>query len=483
MPPSFAGPMRPVLTVIQCSSSFEHIWEAVARATGAQLNAVNAHADRIPAGVVLISAGGAEPEAVAIVSRLSGGILSGMPTAVVGALPDHRLAVRLLSAGADEYFVLPSDMDAMSHWLNQRIESFREQTAGDAWPDEPVERYDYSKLIGRSAAMRDVLMLTTRITPHRDASVLITGETGTGKELIAHAIHFNGPRSACPFVEINCSALPATLLEAELFGYEAGAFTDARAPKPGLFEVAKGGTLLLDEIGELPLDMQAKLLRVLEEKRVRRLGATKSSSIDVRVIAATHVDLAGAVRAGRFRQDLYYRLDVFRIHLPPLRDRPDDILPLAEHFLRQFNERHRTSPVRLTPEMRRAFLSHSWPGNVRELRNAIERAVIFGPGSLRLDDGSTSIAAAGSLPFPSDMESIQQAAARAMVERHRGNKTAAAGALGISRKRLYCLLTAAQQAAAEVTRPPDRLQGATHVHESEAGRRAPEADLQTPFWL
>jgi len=480
--------MLPVLAVIQSSSSFHQIWKPLALSAGAELRVVDmraASAATAGASLVIVSAGGVELEAEDMLRRLidcSG--RGSVPTAVVGALCDHRLAVQLVRAGADEYFALPADMDALSTWMTRVVERARCEIEQFVEADRESARYDYSRFIGRSASMRAVLVLTSRITPHRDASVLLTGETGTGKELVAHAIHYNGPRASQPFVEVNCSALPATLLEAELFGYEAGAFTDARTAKPGLFEVARGGTLFLDEIGELPIEMQAKLLRILEEKRVRRLGATQPVTIDVRIIAATHVDLAAAVRTGRFRQDLYYRLDICRIHLPPLRERVEDIIPLAEHFLRQFSERHRTPAVRVTQDMRRTFLTHSWPGNVRELRNAIERAVVFGPGALRLvDPPAVAGSVGGTLPFPSDMKSIQQAAARAMVERHRGNKSAAAGALGISRKRLYTLLGASAQPSPETAIASGQHQSASFVHERARSRDQLTEGSSVAFWL
>ncbi|MBW3552650.1 MAG: sigma 54-interacting transcriptional regulator, partial [Gemmatimonadetes bacterium] len=263
------------------------------------------------------------------------------------------------------------------------------------------------------------------------------------KELLAQALHYNGPRGDQPFVEVNCTALPANLLEAELFGYEKGAFTDARAAKPGLFEAAHRGTLFLDEIGDLPLDLQGKLLRVLEERRVRRLGALKSVDVDVRIVAATNVDLAAAVRDGRFREDLFFRLNVVPIHLPPLRERGSDVLLLAERFLAAFAEEYELEVAPLDDEVRRAILAHDWPGNVRELRNSLERAVLLSDGRIRPEDlfrATPTAAPAGALPFPASLETIERAAARSMVDRFQGNKSAAAEALGISRSRLYRLL-------------------------------------------
>ena len=276
--------------------------------------------------------------------------------------------------------------------------------------------------------------------------MLIPGETGTGKELLARAIHYNGPRAARPLVEINCSALPENLLEAELFGYEAGAFTDARTPKPGLLEAANGGTLFLDEVGDLSVNLQGKLLRVLEDKRVRRLGSVRDQEVDVRIIAATHVDLYQAATDGRFRQDLYYRLSVLPIHLPPLRERGDDILLLAGSFLDRFAAQYELPRGNLSSEIKRVLLSYPWPGNVRELRNALERAVLLGDGELRREhlfvggSSAPTMRAPACIPFPASMEMIASAAARAMTEYCGGNKSEAAKALGISRRHLYVLL-------------------------------------------
>jgi two-component system response regulator HydG len=258
-------------------------------------------------------------------------------------------------------------------------------------------------------------------------------------------------------VELNCAAVPSGLLETELFGHERGAFTDARTAKPGLFEAADGGTLFLDEIGDLPLTLQGKILKALEEKQVRRVGAVRGREVDVRIIAATHVDLAQAVRKGEFREDLFYRLSVIPIHLPALRERGDDVVLVAEHFLRTLAEQYGMEAPALAPEIRRALLTHSWPGNVRELRNGIERALLLGDGGLDPADLFPSGAAqndgqgagGGAIPFPATLAEIERSAAFAMMERMEGNKSAAAEALGISRSRLYRLLEGTDEDVAE----------------------------------
>ena len=256
---------------------------------------------------------------------------------------------------------------------------------------EPAQR----QIIAESQAMREVLNFVRRVAVSEAASILIEGENGTGKDLIAKTIHYQSLRQAEPFLAINCAAIPETLLESELFGYEKGAFTDARAQKRGLFELADKGTLFLDEIGEIPLSLQAKLLRVLEDQCFRRLGGLRDITVDLRIIAATNKNLREAVREGAFRQDLYYRLNVIQLVVPPLRERPQDILPMARFFIEHYNGKFKRQIEGLTPEAETLLLAHDWPGNVRELRNAIERAMIL-EDSTRIRPGSLPIAVRGS---------------------------------------------------------------------------------------
>ena len=273
--------------------------------------------------------------------------------------------------------------------------------------------------------------------------MLIGGETGTGKELLARAIHYHSPRAAAPFVEINCAAIPANLLESELFGHEKGAFTGAVAAKPGLLELAEGGTVFLDEIGNLPTDLQPKLLRALESRQIRRVGGRETRTVDIRLISATHVDLAGAVRRGEFREDLYYRLHVVALVLPPLRERSGDVELLAQTFAVQLATAYGLPVPALTPDVRAALRAHTWPGNIRELRNAIERALVLSPpGVLELTDllATASTATDAGLPFPAPLDTIIRAAALAMLEQTGGNKSDTARRLGISRPRLQRIL-------------------------------------------
>ena len=439
------------LAVVARSESFSALWSELAAAVGAELQVADSAGELGPGGealAVLVAVGGVEEEAEAVLRELAAA--NAPPALVVGARADHRLAVALMRAGAHDYFSLPGDVQALRDEIAERGRRRQAQEAGGRLAAAERAAFDFSRIIGRSPQLRGALDRAARIIPHAKATVLITGETGTGKELLAHAIHYNGPRARAPFVELNCNAIPASLLESELFGHEKGAFTDARTAKPGLFEAADGGTLFLDEIGDLPLTLQGKILRALEEREVRRVGALRGRAVDVRIMAATHVDLAAAVARGEFREDLYYRLSVIPIHLPPLRQRGEDVILLAEHFLRTLSAQYGLPAPAVSTELRRALLAHPWPGNVRELRNGLERALLLSDGGIQAEDlfhGPTTAAprpngggGGGALPFPARLDEIERAAAFAMLEREDGNKSAAAEALGISRSRLYRLL-------------------------------------------
>jgi two-component system response regulator AtoC len=312
-------------------------------------------------------------------------------------------------------------------------------------------------VVHESHAMRDLLELASRVARH-GTTVLITGESGTGKEVLARAIHHMGPRSERSFTAINCAAIPEHLLESELFGHVRGAFTGATADRPGLFELADGGTLLLDEIGDLPLDLQAKLLRVLEESEIRRVGGRETRKVDVRVLAATAKPLEQAVERGEFRADLFYRLNVVRLHLPPLRERPEDVPALLTHFVRQAATRL-GHPVSITPSALDALTRHSWPGNVRELRNAVERAAVLGTGGPleprdfalgpangngnghhQGTDGhgvSPPALGSGALDLKTQVEAVERQTIQRALEASGGNRRQAASLLGISLRTLF----------------------------------------------
>ena len=303
------------------------------------------------------------------------------------------------------------------------------------------------RLIGNSEGMRRVRELIGRVAP-TDSTVLICGESGCGKELVAESVHAMSPRAGEPFVAINCAAIPATLIEAELFGHERGSFTGALRTREGVFERANGGTLLLDEITEMPLDLQSRLLRVLETKRLSRVGGSADLPVDVRVIASTNRLPAQAFDEGRLREDIYYRLAVLTIELPPLRDRGDDILVLAEFFLGELNLRNGTRK-RLSEELRALFLRHRWPGNVRELRNAVERAYILCDGELQLSEQEMPTLRGGGagegsvhgdeirMPIGASLDEIERTFILATLKHFEGDKRRAADVLGCSLKTLY----------------------------------------------
>lgn len=315
------------------------------------------------------------------------------------------------------------------------------------------------RLIGNSPGMRKVRELIARVAP-TDSTVLIYGESGCGKELVAESIHAMSPRAGKPFVAINCAAIPATLIEAELFGHERGSFTGAMRTREGVFERANGGTLLLDEITEMPLDLQSRLLRVLETKRLNRVGGSADLPVDVRVIASTNRLPAQAFEEGRLREDIYYRLAVLTVELPPLRDRGDDILVLAEFFLGELNLRNATRK-RLSDELRARFMRHRWPGNVRELRNAVERAYILCDGELNLGENEMPTLRGGSegggtmhgneihMPIGATLDEIERTFILATLRHFDGDKRRAADVLGCSLKTLYNKLHAYQR-----ERPP-----------------------------
>ncbi len=437
-----------VLIVCPLTDSFETIWPTLAAECGLPLRIVTDPAE-IDASVggeplVIVSSGGAEEKLEAIVRAAP---RRGGDLAAVGALADHRLATALVRGGAAEYFALPEDHDRLQSWLRDRVQRFQQRIDRNTFASREAAKYRFDGILGESDALRAALERAARVIPHPGVTVLITGETGTGKELLARAIHYNGPRRNAPFVEVNCAAIPAQLLESELFGHEKGAFTDASTAKPGLFEVANGGTIFLDEIGHLALQLQGKLLRALEERVIRRVGGTRSMAVDIRVMAATNVDLASASARGEFREDLYFRLNVLPIEMPPLRARRGDILPLARHFLATFAKEYGLDAPALSPEAERTLQERPWPGNVRELRNVMERATLLATGDgapLRaadvVPDTAGVLAPVNGISFPAPLGDVIHSATLATLALCSGNKSEAARRLGITRARLQRIL-------------------------------------------
>ena len=289
-------------------------------------------------------------------------------------LEDVKHALKL---GAFDFIGKPLDFDELGVTVKNALEATRLRTEVESLRGEVRRRAGFHEVIGVSTRITELMTFVNKVAASEASTILVQGESGTGKDLIAKSIHYNSHRGDKPFIAINCSAIPETLMEAELFGHEKGAFTDAKTMKKGLFEMADGGTLFLDEIGELSPLLQAKLLRVLEDQLIRRVGGVRDMQVDVRVIAASNRDLERAVRENAFRQDLYYRLAIISIFLPPLRDRKEDIIPLVEYFIDRYARKFRKNVTGITPETRKLLLRHDWPGNVRELKNAIERAMIL----------------------------------------------------------------------------------------------------------
>ncbi len=380
-------------------------------------------------------------------------------------LVDETIAA--LRGGAYDFIGKPINLEELHVAIRNGIEAGRLRKEVNLFRRERAQQFTFDQIIGQSPAMREMLAIARKVAESEVSSVLLQGESGTGKDLVAKAVHYQSNRSEGPFVAINCAALPGTLIESELFGYEKGAFTDAKARKEGLFQQAEGGTLFLDEIGELELSLQAKLLRVLEEGAFRRVGGLRDIPFDARVIAASNRDLQTESEAGRFRLDLYYRLSVIQIDIPSLRERGDDVLLLTDHYIESFGNRLRKRVHAIAPDVAAAFRRYEWPGNVRELRNVIERALILEDGDVITmkyvpraviegirqsiaEDGRTVAGAPSAFRLPAEgisLDEVEMELVRQAIERSGGNQTKAAELLAISRDQLrYRLKKLAEQA-------------------------------------
>ncbi|MCB5272206.1 MAG: sigma 54-interacting transcriptional regulator [Candidatus Cloacimonetes bacterium] len=374
-----------------------------------------------------------------------------IPIIIMTAYSNVESAVEAIKAGAYDYLTKPLDFDMLRLTMERALEHVSLKAENQELKERLVSSFDPGNIVGRSEAIRRLMDMVAMIAPS-EATVLINGESGTGKELIAKSIHFNSSRKNGPLVTVNCAALSETLLESELFGHEKGAFTGADKRREGRFMHANKGTIFLDEIGEISPAMQVKLLRAIQSREIQRVGNDQTIQVDVRIVAATNRDLKAEVEAGNFRQDLYYRLNVMAVVVPPLRDRREDIPLLAMHFLYKFADTNRKVVKGFTPQAMDMLLKYDWPGNIRELENAVERAVVLMPGDyvterelpLSIDQSFESHDNATSKIVQSEdilpLNAVEREAILAALEITKGNKTEAAKKLGITRKTLLAKL-------------------------------------------
>jgi DNA-binding NtrC family response regulator len=370
------------------------------------------------------------------------------PVVMMTAHGSIETAVEAMKSGAVDFLLKPFSLDHLMAVVNKALEVSGLRDENRKLKEELGRRYEFDNIIGRSPQMQEIFAAVLRVAPTR-ATVLLTGESGVGKDLIARAIHFHSPRKDRPLVKINCSALPENLMESELFGYEKGAFTGANVSKPGKFEQADTGTVFLDEIGDVPQAVQVKLLRVLQEREFERLGSNKTQRVDIRMIAATNQDLRAALEEGTFREDLYYRLNVVALEIPPLRTRKVDIPYLANHFIHKLAPDSGSQVESITPAAMELLLDHSWPGNVRELENVIERSLVMATGKqldsrdIKLDVPRNRPTVPGELALPEGMslEQYEQELIRQALKKADGNKSRAARLLGLTRNALRYRLT------------------------------------------
>jgi DNA-binding NtrC family response regulator len=370
-----------------------------------------------------------------------------IPVIVMTAYGTVETAVEAMKAGASDYVLKPFSLEEMKLIVRKELDVHDLREENRSLREALGKRYEFKNIVARSGKMQEVLAMVERVAP-TNSTVLLGGESGAGKDLIARAIHQHSRRASGPFIKINCTAIPENLLESELFGYEKGAFTGAVSSKPGKFELADKGTIFLDEIGDVPGTIQVKLLRVLQDRDFERLGGTKTLKVDVRIVAATNQDLRAALEQGSFREDLYYRLNVVPINIPPLRERKEDIPYLVDHFIERF-ARESGKPLRgITPAAQKALMEFHWPGNVRELENIIERAVALSSGDvidvadIRLDLSPMkpgAAPAANAVAFPPEgttLEQFEDEIIKEALRRAGGNKSQAARLLGLSRNAL-----------------------------------------------
>jgi DNA-binding NtrC family response regulator len=365
------------------------------------------------------------------------------PVIVMSAFSTVENAVEAMKRGAVDFLPKPFSLDHLTVVVEKALEVSKLRDENRELREALGERYKFENIIGGSPAMQEIFATIMRVAPTR-ATVLLAGESGVGKDMIARAIHQHSPRKDRPFVKINCTAIPENLMESELFGYEKGAFTGANISKPGKFEQANTGTVMLDEIGDVPASVQVKLLRILQEREFERLGSNKTQQTDVRVIAATNVDLRAALEQGTFREDLYYRLNVVPMNIPPLRERKEDIPYLVDHFVKKFGGE-------ISEGALERLVSYHWPGNVRELENVIERSILLAKGprveadDIKIESGigraRPAFSAEAFLPEGMTLDQYEQSIIREALKRANGNKSQAARLLGLTRNALRYRLT------------------------------------------
>lgn len=368
---------------------------------------------------------------------------------MITAFADVNTAIKAMKAGAVDYIIKPFNIDEVKVIIEKSFESLRLKREYTKLKETAEKRFESVRIIGKSEKIKNVLALAERVSNSDVSCILITGESGVGKELIARTIHFNSERRKYPFMEIDCTSLSPTLIESELFGHEKGAFTDAKTMKRGLLEISDGGTVFLDEIAELPLSSQAKLLRFIETRTFKRVGGVRDIKVDVRIIAATNRNLEEYIKEKKFREDLYFRLNVVPINVPPLRERKEDIPLLIEFFIEQFNKKFKKNIKGLDDEAKALVMEYLWPGNVRELKNSIERAVLLSTDEfimrehlllntnfLTMDEENDSENDKESVSTPLNLEEVEKNLLIKALQESKGNKSLAARLLGVTRDTL-----------------------------------------------
>jgi two-component system response regulator HydG len=445
--------MKPTILVVDDEAAHRRMIETVLKAEGYDVTCVDDGLAAVAAveekfhDLILMDIRMQEMNGIEATRRIKE-ISPGIPIVVMTAYASINTAVEALKSGAQDYLIKPLDIEELKILVQKSLHHRRLEQENRFLRERLDERYNFENIIGNSRPMRKLFDTMAMVAPS-EATVLITGESGTGKELIANAIHMASARSARPLIKVSCAALPETLLESELFGHEKGAFTGAVNRKQGRFQLAHRASIFLDEIGEMSLTTQVKLLRVLQERAFEPLGGTQTLQVDIRVIAATNKDLEAEIAAGRFREDLFYRLNVVTLKVPPLRERQEDIPVLADYFLKRYAEKNRRLIKGFSPRATDLLMRHAWPGNVRELENVVERAVILCrenlitpaefPGALRAMDENGEDEAPELSPGRS-LKDVERQMIIRTLEEVGGNRTRAAQILGISRRSIQLKL-------------------------------------------